>query len=104
MRVRFCSLVFCFAMSGAWAEVTVRDAWVRSTVPGQTVSGAFMTITSSQAAKVVGASSPIAKTAEIHETMMMGGVNHMHPAEALALPAGKAVQLKPGGHHLMLMG
>ena len=104
MRASFHALVLFLVACGASAEVTVRDAWVRGTVAGQTASGAFMTITSTQDAKVVAASSPIAKSAEIHETMMMGGVNHMHPAEALALPAGKAVELKPGGHHLMLMG
>ena len=41
---------------------------------------------------------------EIHESSMKDGVNHMHGVEAVKLPAGKAVQLKPGGHHLMLMG
>jgi periplasmic copper chaperone A len=28
----------------------------------------------------------------------------MHPVDGLALPAGKAVDLKPGGYHVMLMG
>ncbi len=26
----------------------------------------------------------------------------MHPVEKLALPAGKAVELRPGGYHVML--
>ena len=99
-------LPFMFALLAgpAIAEVTVKDAWVRGTVPAQTATGAFLTITSTEDAKVVGASSPIAKTAEIHMSMMQNGVNHMHPVDGLALPAGKAVDLKPGGYHLMLMG
>jgi copper(I)-binding protein len=89
----------------AQAEVTVKDAWVRGTVPAQTATGAFMTITSTTDAKLVGASSPVAKMVEIHESSMtMGGTAHMHEVEAVALPAGKPVQLKPGGHHVMLMG
>jgi copper(I)-binding protein len=88
----------------ASAEVAVKDAWVRGTVPSQTVTGAFMTITSSTDAKLVGASSPIASMTEIHESSMKGGVNHMHAVESIALPAGKAVELKPGGFHMMLMG
>jgi copper(I)-binding protein len=28
----------------------------------------------------------------------------MHEAASVALPAGKPVELKPGGYHLMLMG
>jgi copper(I)-binding protein len=86
------------------AEVTAKDAWVRGTVPAQTSTGAFLTLTSTVDAKVLGASSPVAKTVEIHESMVHGGVNHMHAVDAVALPAGKAVSLKPGGHHVMLMG
>jgi hypothetical protein len=88
----------------AHAEITVKDAWVRATVPAQKSTGAFMTLTSTEDAKVVSAKSPAAKTAEIHESMVMGGVNHMHEVEALELPAGKPVALKPGGHHVMLTG
>ena len=88
----------------AAADVTVKDAWVRGTVPAQTVTGAFMTVTSSEDAKLVGATSPAAKMAEIHVSMMMNGVNNMRQADAIRLPAGKAVELKPGGYHVMLMG
>jgi periplasmic copper chaperone A len=88
----------------ARAEVTVKDAWVRGTVAAQKTTGAFMTLTSTEDAKVVAVRSPIAKEAEIHESMMHDGVAHMHPTEALALPSGKPVQLKPGGYHVMLMG
>lgn len=86
------------------AEVTVRDAWVRGTVPAQTTTGAFMVITSTEDAKLVGVKSSAAKEAQLHTTMMMGGVNHMHETDAVPLPAGKAVELKPGGFHVMLMG
>ena len=88
----------------AIGEVTVKDAWVRGTVAAQTTTGAFMTITSSEEAKLVGARSSIAKTAEIHQSMLMDGVNHMHAADAVALPAGKSIELTPGGYHVMLMG
>ena len=39
---------------------------------------------------------------EIHEMAMQGGVMKMRALPALELPAGKAVELKPGGHHVML--
>jgi copper(I)-binding protein len=73
-------------------------------VPAQTATGAFVVLTSSVDAKLVGVASPLAKMAEIHETMMTGGANHMHEVESIKLPAGKAVELKPGGYHVMLMG
>ena len=87
----------------AVAQVTVSDAWVRGTVVGQKVSGAFMQLTSPADATLVAVTSPAAKTVEIHEMKMDGGVMKMRALENLALPAGKAVDLKPGGYHMMLM-
>src|SRR5204863_537891 len=97
------SWLFALALA-AQAEVTATHAWVRGMVPAQTATGAFVTLQSTVEAKLVGASSPIAKMAEIHRTEMTGGTNHMHEAESVALPAGKAVSLAPGGYHVMLMG
>ena len=103
-----CSSVFicgsiAFA-STAQAEVKASSAWVRGTVPAQTTTGAFLTLESTESVKVVGVKTPSARTAEIHASDMKDGVMHMHALESLALPAGKAVELKPGGHHVMLMG
>src|SRR5262245_54040605 len=96
-------LLLFAAASIANAEVTVKEAWVRGMVPAQTTTGAYMTLTSTTDAKLVGVSSPAAKMSGIHETKVMGGTNHMHEVEAIALPAGKTVKLTPGGHHVMLM-
>jgi len=90
--------------SAAHAQVTVDKPWVRTTVAQQTVTGAFMTITSAQGGKLVSASSPIAASVEVHEMKMVGDVMKMRPVDALALPAGKPVELKAGAYHMMLMG
>jgi copper(I)-binding protein len=87
----------------AAADVAVSDAWARGTVPSQKVTGVFMTLTSSEDAKLVGASSPAAKSVEVHEMSMKGNVMEMRAMDALALPAGKAVELRPGSYHLMLI-
>ena len=87
----------------AHAEVTVKEAWVRATVPQQKSTGAFMTLTSTVDAKVVAVASPAAKIAEIHETRARDGVMSMRAVDAVELPAGKTVELKPGGLHVMLM-
>lgn len=84
--------------------VKVDDPWVRATVAPQKATGAFMQLTSSQAAKVVAASSPVAGMVEIHEMKMDDGVMKMRAVDALPLPAGQAVALKPGSYHVMLMG
>jgi len=99
----FVSLVLTASSLAAHAEVTAKDAWVRGTVPQQTLTGAFMTLTSTVDAKVTAARSPVAKKTEIHASMIMAGVNHMHKVDAIPLPAGKPVALATGGYHVMLM-
>jgi len=82
----------------------VKNAWARATVQGQKATGAFMTITSREAGKLVSVSSPVAGVVEVHEMKMEGDVMKMRALDGgLDLPAGKAVELKPGGYHVMLM-
>ena len=88
----------------AFADVTVADAWVRATVPQQMATGAFMRLTSDSDMRLVGADSPRANVVEIHEMIMDGNVMKMNAVPGVDLPAGKTVELKPGGYHVMLMG
>ena len=92
-----------FLSLGASAQVTVKDAWVRATVAQQKATGAFMQLQSAQDAKLVSVQSPAAGVVEVHEMAMDGGVMKMRAVPSLALPEGKAVELKPGGYHVMLM-
>jgi periplasmic copper chaperone A len=92
------------AATAAHAQTTVAEPWVRSTVAGQKATGAFLQITSASGGKLVSASSPVAGVVEIHEMAMEGNVMKMRALpKGLDLPAGKAVALKPGGLHVMLM-
>lgn len=91
------------AATAACAQVSVSDAWVRGTVAGQQATGAFMQLKSAADTALVSASSPVAGVVEIHEMKMDGGVMKMRALPALDLPAGQAVELKPGGYHIMLM-
>jgi copper(I)-binding protein len=93
-----------FIALAAQAQVQVGDPWVRATVAPQKATGAFMQLTSAKPAKVVAASSPVAEMVEIHEMKMEDGVMKMRAVDALPLPAGQAVALKPGSYHVMLMG
>jgi copper(I)-binding protein len=92
------------AMASAFAQpVTVSEPWARATVPGQKATGAFMKITAQQSSKLIAVSSPAAGVTEIHEMKMDKDVMRMSAVHALDLPAGQAVELKPGGYHVMLM-
>jgi periplasmic copper chaperone A len=98
------ALVLAVTVSlAAQAQVTVKDAWVRATVAQQKATGAFMQLQSAQDAKLISAQSPVAGVVEVHEMSMDSGVMKMRAVPSLALPAGKAVELKPGGYHVMLM-
>lgn len=95
--------VWLLATSAAWAQVQVEGAWARATVSGQKATGAFMKLTAKDGARLIAGSSPVAGVTEIHEMKMEGDTMKMRAIPALDLPAGKAVELKPGGYHVMLM-
>ena len=102
IRMSVAAMTLLLAVS-AQAQTTVSDAWVRGTVAGQKTSGMFARITSAQGGKLVAVASPLAGVAEIHEMAMDGSVMKMRAVPAVELPAGKVVELKPGGYHVMLM-
>jgi copper(I)-binding protein len=62
-----------------------------------------MTLRSREPLRLVGASSAVAGVVEIHEMALQNNVMRMRAIEALPLPAGQPVELKPGGYHVMLM-
>ena len=100
-RITLAALMF--AAFPVMAQVTVKDPWVRATVSAQKATGAFMQITSAQDARLVEAKSPVAGVVEVHEMVMEKDVMKMRAVKSLDLPAGKTVELKPGGYHVMLM-
>ncbi len=94
--------------ASAWAQapatVDVKDAWVRATVSQQKATGAFMRLTAPAGARLVAVRSPIAGVVQIHEMAMEQDVVRMRELPGgLLLPAGQSLELKPGGHHVMLM-
>ena len=96
-------LVAAACLGPAQAQTTVKDAWVRGTVAQQKASGMFGQISSATGGRIVAASSPVAGVVEIHEMTMEGSTMKMRAVAALELPAGKVVELKPGGYHVMLL-
>ena len=103
LRIAAATLFAAAVPVPSFAQVAVADAWVRATVPQQQASGAFMKLTSARATRLVEARSPVAGVVEIHEMAMDGNVMKMRAIAGLDLPAGRAVELKPGGYHVMLM-
>ncbi len=102
--LRIAALTLALLNLPALAQTTVKDPWVRGTVAQQKATGAFFQISSAAGGKLLSASSPAAGVVEIHEMSMDGNTMKMRALpNGLDLPAGKAVDLKPGGYHVMLM-
>jgi copper(I)-binding protein len=83
--------------------VQVKDAWARATASTAKVGGVFMTLTGGPD-KIVSATSPVAETVELHETVRDGNVMRMRPVTALEVSPGAPTVLKPGSYHVMLIG
>jgi copper(I)-binding protein len=86
--------------------IGIAQARARATVAGQPAGGGFITLSNkgTSADRLIGASAPVAATVEIHTMRMEGDVMRMRPVDAIELPAGETVELKPGGMHMMFMG
>lgn len=94
--------------TAAWAQpVTAAAAWLRSTVAGQQTTAAYVELSVSvnvrESVRLLGASTPLAGTTELHQMMMDGGVMKMRRLSFLELPAGKTLALRPGSYHFMLL-
>jgi copper(I)-binding protein len=84
---------------------TVADAWVRSNPNG--MGAAYLTITMPDTDRLIAAevSPSIAGRVEVHEVVDDEGRMLMREVVGgIPLPAGQAVELRPGGFHLMLLG
>jgi len=92
------------AQNAKVGSVQIENAYTRSTVPGQMAAGGFMKIENKGAVdQLISASSPVASEVQLHEMSMEGNVMKMRQVKEVVVPAGGAVELKPGGMHLMFM-
>ena len=82
----------------------IENARARATAPGQNAASVDFSITSKHSAKLVGVSSPFAKTVELHSMTHENGMMKMRAVQFIELPAGKRVNLGESGYHLMLSG
>jgi periplasmic copper chaperone A len=108
MSIRFIAFAAALTAAGTAlaqsSQLEVSNAWARAT-PGKAENGAaYVTIVSPTPDRLLSASSPAAKKAELHTMEMAGMVMKMRPIAGLDIPAGQPVALKPSGEHIMLIG
>jgi hypothetical protein len=85
-------------------SVTVAHPWARATPGGVKVGGAYLEMRAAAESgdRLIAAKSPVAGAAELHSHIMENGIARMRRVDAIVVPAGKSVTLRPGGYHLML--
>ena len=90
---------------GQIGAITIKGAWSRATPPGAVAGVAFFTIVNNGAEDdtLVSAAADVAKTVELHSHVMEGDIMRMRQVPTIAVPAGQAVALQPGGLHVMLI-
>jgi copper(I)-binding protein len=93
-----------FLAAPAMAQVSVENAWARATPPGARIAAGYLTVRNAGAAdRLVSASSAAAEKVETHVTIKEGDVSRMRQVKGHDVPAKGALELAPGGAHLMLV-
>ena len=101
----FLPLAAAQAQNAPGAKIEVVSPWARATPAGAENAAAYMTLVNKgQAAdRLVSASTPVAKMAQLHKTVDDNGVMKMLPVDGVEVHAGSQAVFKPGGYHVMLM-
>jgi len=88
-------------------NLKIGHPWARATPKGASVGGGYLKITNTGTAadRLVGGSTDIAGSFEVHEMKMEGSVMKMRPvAGGLEIKPGQTVTLDPSGYHVMFVG
>ena len=110
MRKRFALLLLLLGglpgFATADTNIVVARAWLREPPPGLDMAAVYLAVHNAgvKPLRLIGASSTLARSVTLHESMQSGGMSHMMPLKALDLPAGADIEFKPGGRHIMLQG
>ncbi len=94
------------SMEPSAGMITVSGAWARPSPMVQMAGAAYLVIANAAETDdaLVSVASPAAAVVEIHETRDDGtGQMTMMPVDAIPVPAGGTVELKPGSFHIMLI-
>lgn len=94
-----------FSQTATTDNLEITGGFARETAPMARTGAAYMTIRSlGEADRLLSYTTPVANRPELH-THIAGenGVMQMRQVEAIEVPAGGVVELKPGGLHLMMI-
>lgn len=87
-------------------ELSVTNAWSRSTPPAAKVGVVYFTLRNEtkKSDRLLKISSPVAAKVEVHRTEVLDGIARMREVAVLHVDAGQTLEFQPGGLHVMLTG
>ena len=111
VRTLLAAALLCLAAGAASAHdykagaIAIGHPYARATAAGQTTGGGFLKLANGGADdKLLSAAAAVSASVELHEMKMEGDVMRMRHVDGIVLPAGKSVELRPGGFHIMFVG
>jgi periplasmic copper chaperone A len=102
MRSFIAFALLAFA-SGAFADVTLFNAWMRPAPAGAEAARAYVDIKSDNTLELVGARTPIAKRVEIVHVGVIGDASTEKVVRTFAVTGGATTRLAYRGDHLRLV-
>jgi periplasmic copper chaperone A len=104
--MRVLAMLLVFALPGCAPDPVLRvdGAQVRlAAVPANPAAAYFTVVGGPKADRLLDVSSPVVIRSEMHESMASGSMMSMKPITGgIDVPAGGAIEFKPGGKHVMM--
>ncbi len=86
--------------------IEVSNAWARASAGRAGAGAAYFEIRNhgGKSDRLVSAKTDVSRMASLHAHIMKDNIMRMVRVDGLEVPAGGRATLRPGGHHVMLMG
>ncbi len=86
--------------------IEVSDAWARASAGRAGAGAAYFEVRNhgGESDRLVSAKTDVSRMASLHAHIMKDNIMRMVRVDGLEVPAGGRATLRPGGHHVMLMG
>jgi len=99
-------LLLLSSCSKPQVEVEFENGWIRPLIGTRTTTAGYVQIQNNRVEPLVftEANSSTIEKIEFHVTTKSRGTHQMKFLEQLEIKPGQSLDLKPGGHHLMLFG
>ena len=113
MRLKLAPLVLlallgnsAFAHDYSVGELHIDHPWSRALPPTAPNGAAYFVVhnKSTEGDRLLGASTPLAATAELHTHVHLGDVMKMQKVDSVGVPAEGEARFEPGSNHVMLFG